>query len=133
MPSVKPMPVKLSGDLVEEARHSAARFHRSLTGQIEHWAAIGRAVEAQLPGDAVAALLEKLGGTMRIDRVSDAPQREQVMAVLAGFLRMTPSSLDWLDEMGTRGIPIYGSEPGESGEIQRRNPDGSIETLASAH
>jgi hypothetical protein len=127
------MPVKLSGELVEEARHSAARFHRSLTSQIEHWAAIGRAVEAQLPGDAVAALLEKLGGPMKINRVSGAPQREQVMAVLAGFLRMPSPSTTWLDEMSARGIPVYGSEPGEAGKIERKNPDGTIESLASAH
>lgn len=58
----KSMPVKLSGELVEEARSSATLFHRSLTGQIEHWAAIGRAVEAQLPGDALARLLERWAG-----------------------------------------------------------------------
>lgn len=131
MPTLKPMPVKLSGELVEEARDTASRFHRSLTGQIEHWAAIGRAVEAQLPGDALAALLGQLGGTMKIGRVADAPQREQVMAILIDFLRRTPSAPDWLDDMSRRGIPLYGSEPGEAGNIQQMNPDGSIETLAA--
>jgi hypothetical protein len=131
MSATKPMPVKLSGELVEEARHSATRYHRSLTGQIEHWAAIGRAVEAQLPGDAVAGLLERLGGTMRIGRVADSAQREQVMAVLADFLRLPSSSPSWLGEMSARGIPLYGSEPGESAKIQRVNPDGSIAEMTS--
>jgi hypothetical protein len=130
MSATKPMPVKLSGELVEEARHSATRSHRSLTGQIEHWAAIGRAVEAQLPWDAVAGLLERLGGTMKIGRVADSAQREQVMAVLADFLRLPMLSPSWLGEMSARGIPLYGSEPGESGKVQRMNPDGSIETIA---
>lgn len=129
MSTTKPMPVKLSGELVDEARHSAARFHRSLTGQIEHWAAIGRAVEAQLPGDAVSRLLERLGGTMKISRVADGTQRQQVMNVLAAFLDQPEGDTSWLAEMSAQGIPLYGSEAGKPGEIQRRNPDGSIDKL----
>ena len=72
------MPVKLSGELVEEARHSASLLHRSLTAQIEHWAAIGRAIESQLPGDALNRLLAQLGGTMKISRVAAADQRQQI-------------------------------------------------------
>jgi hypothetical protein len=129
MRTTKAMPVKLSGALVEEARDSAARHHRSLTGQIEHWAAIGRAVEAQLPGDAVARLLERLGGTLKIDRVADDSQRRQVMNVLAAFLDQPDGDTAWLAEMSARGIPLFGSEAGKPGEIQQRNPDGSIESL----
>lgn len=132
MSTTKAMPVKLSGDLVEEARGTAARFHRSLTGQIEHWAAIGRAVEAQLPGNAVTRLLERLGGTMKISRVADDDQRQQVMAVLAGFLRESSGDTTWLTDMSARGIPLYGSETGNPGVIQRLNPDGSTETLPSS-
>lgn len=129
MSTTKAMPVKLSGELVEEARGTAARYHRSLTGQIEHWAAIGRAVEAQLPGDAVARLLERLGGTMRISRVADGTQRQEVMNVLAAFLDQPDSNTSWLAEMSARGIPLYGSEAGKAGEIQRKNPDGSLDKL----
>lgn len=129
MSTSKAMPVKLSGALVEEARDSAARHHRSLTGQIEHWAAIGRAVEAQLPGDAVARLLERLGGTLKIDRVADDSQRRQVMNVLAAFLDQPDGDTAWLAEMSARGIPLFGSEPGKPEEIQQRNPDGSVESL----
>ena len=39
------MPVKLSDELVESAREEAANTDRSITGQIEHWAKIGRSVE----------------------------------------------------------------------------------------
>jgi hypothetical protein len=131
MSTTKPMPVKLSGELVDDARASAARFHRSLTGQIEHWAAIGRAVEAQLPGDALSNLLERLGGTMKINRVANGEQRRQVMMVLAGFLDQSTADTTWLAELSARGVPLYGSEPGKPGEIQRRNPDGSLEILRS--
>src|SRR4051812_35531923 len=42
------MPVKLSSELVESAREEAANADRSITGQIEHWAKIGRSVETVL-------------------------------------------------------------------------------------
>lgn len=42
------MPVKLSDELVESAREEAASTDRSITGQIEHWAKIGRSVETVL-------------------------------------------------------------------------------------
>src|SRR5690242_597621 len=74
------MPVKLSDELVESAREEAANTDRSITGQIEHWAKIGRSVEivlrhqelqtlkrsplkAQLPSGtrhAIQAVLERL-------------------------------------------------------------------------
>ncbi len=126
------MPVKRSGELVEEARHSAARFHRSLTGQIEHRAAIGRAVEAQLQGDALARLLERVGGTMKIGQVADTAQRQQVLAVLAGFLNQTAQDAAWLREISARGVPLYGAEPGQPDAIVRLNPDGSRETVRAA-
>jgi hypothetical protein len=42
------MPVKLSDELVAAARKEAATADRSITGQIEHWAKIGRSVETVL-------------------------------------------------------------------------------------
>ena len=123
------MPVKLSGELVEEARSSAKLFHRSLTGQIEHWAAIGRVIESQLPGDALSRLLERMGGTMKIGRVAEVGQRQQIAAVLAEFLSQPSADGAWLKEISARGVPLYGSEPGQGGTIVRLNPDGSREPV----
>lgn len=120
------MPVKLSGELVEEARSSANLFHRSLTGQIEHWATIGRAVEAQLPGDALTGLLERVGGTMKIGGVAEATQRREMMSVLAEFMGKASDDGAWLREISARGVPLYGTE---EGKIVRLNPDGSRETV----
>lgn len=114
------MPVKLSGELVTEARSAARVFHRSLTGQIEHWAAIGRMVEARLSAEAVGSLLEASGGTVKI--AADSAQRREVMAALAGFLSQVPDH-SWLSELTDRGIPLYGTRAGQSG-IFRRDPDG---------
>lgn len=123
------MPVKLSGELVEEARNSAKLFHRSLTGQIEHWATIGRAIESQVPGEALASLLGRLGGTMKIGRVADAGHRQQIVAVLAEFLGQSKDDSEWLRALSARGVPLYGSEPGQAGKIMRLNPDGSQEAV----
>lgn len=52
--------VKLPRDLVDQAREEAAVFHRSIAGQVEHWAKLGRAIE-NAPGftlDRVRAALE---------------------------------------------------------------------------
>ena len=112
------MPIKLSGELVEEARSSAKLFHRSLTGQIEHWAAIGRAIESQLPGDAIARLLDRMGGTMKIGRAADAAGRQQIANALLEFLGHSGKDKSWLKEISARGVPLYGSEPGEPGKIR---------------
>ncbi len=116
------MPVKLSGELVEQARKSAKLFHRSLTGQIEHWASIGRVIEAQLPGDTVAKLLEQMGGTIKIGQVADSAKRQEVMSVLAQFLSETTNNRTWLREISARGVPLHGIEAGMD---VRLNPDGS--------
>jgi hypothetical protein len=42
------MPVKLSDDLINDARQEAEVTDRSLTSQIEHWARLGRKVERVL-------------------------------------------------------------------------------------
>lgn len=124
------MPIKLSGELVEEARSSAKLFHRSLTGQIEHWAALGRAIESQMPGETLARLLEQIGGSLKIARVAEPGQRQQVAVVLAEFLSQSPGADNaWLHELTARGVPFYGSEPGQPNKIVRLNPDGSREAV----
>jgi len=119
------MPVKLSGALVEEARQCAKVFHRSLTAQIEHWAAIGRAVESRLTADAIAPLLENRDAPLKISHVADPGQRQRVVDVLADFLRQSPGTLaqPWLSELAQQGIPLYGTKG--SGGILMRSPDGT--------
>ncbi len=112
------MPVKLSDKLVESAREEAANTDRSITGQIEHWAKIGRSVEivlrhqelqtlkrsplkAQLPSGtrhAIQAVLERLAA-------------EDDRRALARRLRT--------------GRTVYQSDPAGSGLTERIEPDGS--------
>lgn len=51
-----PQPVKLSDAIVSAARSSAPVANRSIAGQIEHWATLGRAVEGALTSEEVHAL-----------------------------------------------------------------------------
>lgn len=49
-------PVRLSHDLVCDARQTAKLSNRSMAGQIEFWAQLGRALEPLLQGDRAMAL-----------------------------------------------------------------------------
>jgi hypothetical protein len=49
-------PVKLSDALVLDARLAAESVERSIAGQVEFWARLGRAIEPLLQGDQVLAL-----------------------------------------------------------------------------
>jgi hypothetical protein len=49
-------PVKLSDNLVEDARLAGNAMQRSIAGQVEFWARIGRSVELSLTGEQIAKL-----------------------------------------------------------------------------
>ena len=49
-------PVKLSDELVCDARLTAAISERSIAGQIEFWAQLGRSIEPLLHGDRALAI-----------------------------------------------------------------------------
>ena len=51
-------PVKVSDSLLLDARIAGAAVERSIAGQIEFWAKLGRAVELLLRGDRVLALCQ---------------------------------------------------------------------------
>jgi hypothetical protein len=55
-------PVKLSDDLVLQARLVAKSAERSIAGQIEFWARLGRAIEPLLNSRKVLELKESRGG-----------------------------------------------------------------------
>src|SRR5260370_27608762 len=74
------MPVKITDDLVVAARAEAQAAGRTMTGQIEHWAAIGRAVELLVTHS------ELLGIKSLQDVFPAAPRREEVRRPLAGIV-----------------------------------------------
>jgi hypothetical protein len=75
-----PLPVKISDRLLALARQEAQHTHRSATGQIEHWATLGRAVEAMIA----------YGDVLALKRVGEIPvpaelSREAIHEVLAAL------------------------------------------------
>ena len=72
------MPVKLSDDLVKDARQEAEAADRSLTSQIEHWARLGRKVERVLRYEEV----------LDLKRAGDAPVAPTRRAILAALRRI---------------------------------------------
>ena len=82
-------PVKLSEALVLDARLTGQTVRRSIAGQIEFWANVGRAVEPLLRGTVALALCR--AGTARplsdcLESVESAEGRDR----LSGFLDSLP-------------------------------------------
>ena len=103
-------PVKLSDALVLDARVAAEVVERSIAGQIEFWARLGRAIEPLLQGAQVTALCRE--GTARplaacLDSVDSPEGRRRV----AEFLAAQP-------------FPHYAPAPGKAGLLVRTEADG---------
>jgi hypothetical protein len=112
------MPVKLSDELVESAREEAANTDRSITGQIEHWAKIGRSVETVLKHQEVQALKR----SPRSARLTSAA-RHAIEAALAGVV--ADSDRRSLARGLQMGRTVYQSDPAGSGLTERIEPDGT--------
>jgi hypothetical protein len=82
-------PVKLSDSLVLDARMTAEVAERSIAGQIEFWAGLGRAVEGLLRGREVLALrtahaVRPLSACLKLVNTSEGRQR------VVDYLRSQP-------------------------------------------
>ncbi|QND62062.1 ParD-like family protein (plasmid) [Mesorhizobium sp. AR07] len=98
--------VKLSSALVNLAREDAPVFSRSIGGQLEHWARIGRAIE-QAPGftlDRVRAALEG-----RFDPALLADQERTHYYDLLDDVMLAPSSEE------TAAMALLGRSAGAAG------------------
>jgi ParD-like antitoxin of type II bacterial toxin-antitoxin system len=103
-------PVKLSDSLVLEARLAGEIVERSIAGQVEFWARLGRSVELLLEGQQVLALCRH--ATARplsacLESVDSPEGRQRV----AGFLQSQP-------------FPHYQTHPDRPGLLMRTDADG---------
>ncbi|HZD47210.1 MAG TPA: hypothetical protein VE178_00575 [Silvibacterium sp.] len=104
-------PVKLSDSLVLEARLAAQEGHRSIAGQVEFWAQLGRSIELLLQGQQVLALRRSApsGSVSECLASADSPEgRDRVAA--------------WLD---TQPFPHYRPHPDQPGLLLRIDEDGT--------
>lgn len=82
-------PVKLSDALVLDARLAGEAVERSIAGQVEFWARIGRAIEPLLKGDQMLALCRNAGARPLSEclKTVDSPEGRRR---LSNFLETQP-------------------------------------------
>lgn len=104
-------PVKLSDELVFDARVTAELSQRSIAGQIEFWAQIGKSLEPILRGDRALALRQ--AGTAR-------PLSEAIAEVdtPAGKQRVR-------DYLNAQPFPHFEAAPGQPGLLCKIDEDGT--------
>ena len=103
-------PVKLSDALVLDARLAGEALERSIAGQVEFWARLGRAVEPLLQGAQALALCRNAAArplSACLDSVDSPAGRRRV----AEFLRTQP-------------YPHYEPAPGAPGLLVRLEANG---------
>ena len=115
-----PMPVKISDELLELARSEARETRRSATAQIEHWALLGRAVEA-LAAHGEMLALKRLGGALPLP--GDV-SREALDELLSGLFRSTERGAA-AARIRAAGGALYTTDPAFPGKVVEVREDGS--------
>ncbi|HKF49758.1 MAG TPA: hypothetical protein VKB38_20525 [Terracidiphilus sp.] len=103
-------PVKLSDELVLDARLAGETLRRSIAGQVEFWATLGRGIETLLNGRQAIALCRSgvAEPVSRLLATADSPVgRERVAAVLE-----------------QQPFPHYRPYPGKRGLLERTDAGG---------
>jgi hypothetical protein len=103
-------PLRISDELMLRARREAEDSDRSVTGQIEHWAKLGMALEAVL-GHPQATELKRSARLGMADALA-----------FAGSARGRAAAHTHLRAAGQ---PRYGADPEVEGQLIRISPDGS--------
>jgi hypothetical protein len=104
-------PVKLSDNLMLDARLVAEESERSIAGQIEHWARLGRAIEAALRPPTALKLKRRRPVPLLSERVRDIDTpagRARTAAVL-----------------GATSYPRFAAAPNRPGLIVKIDEDGT--------
>lgn len=117
---MSPVAIKVAPDLAAAARQAAEESDRSLTGQLEHWAKLGRGVERILPTQVVAAL-KRCGADL--SAAEDATAGQHARAALEAVHRMDPAALRSMIGLDQR--PHLEPDPDDSRVVIQVMPDGS--------
>lgn len=103
-------PVKLSNSLVLDARLAGDLMNRSIAGQVEFWARLGRSVERLLQGEQVMALSRDSAAVPLAECLDsvDTPEGRRRVA----------------DYLGTLPFPHYEAYPARRNLLVRIDADG---------
>ena len=104
-------PVKLSDQLVLDARLAGKATERSIAGQVEFWAKLGRAIEPLLHGDRAIALCRS-GAARSLSALIDSVDAPAGRKRLERHLASLP-------------FPHYAPAPGAGGLLVRTDADGT--------
>jgi hypothetical protein len=109
-----PQPVKISDALLLDARQAGEVMHRSINGQIEYWAQLGRSIERLLNGQEIHRLRAAAPPPLLSEilaTISEPSGRARLQAVLAAkpfpHFRAVPGDrrlMERVDEDGTRTV-----------------------------
>jgi hypothetical protein len=116
------IPLKVSDSLFAIAKQEAQATERSITAQVEHWALIGRAVEAILAHQELLTL--KQVGEVLTPLFPSAARRQEVHDLLtriAGSTDREPTK----KALRESGAPLYATDPEHPGLIVQVLPDGT--------
>jgi len=104
-------PVKLSDSLVLDARVVSQVSERSIAGQIEFWARLGRAIEPLLEG-AQALAIRRAGDVKPLSACIESVDSSEGRRRVAEYLKSGP-------------FPRYEPAPGAPGMLVRIEADGT--------
>jgi hypothetical protein len=110
--------IKVSESLAEEARSAAQDADRSLTGQVEHWARLGKAVEPLLTTKTITALKK----WPELSPEEEEIEKQRILEALEQFSN-TPASV-LRERIGLTGKTLYEVDPDDSNKIVQVQPDG---------
>ena len=113
------VPLRIDSNLINEARAAGTLADRPPTAQIEHWAKLGRVIDAVLSGASILKV-KQLGRVTKLDEVVAFSQTEEgrQKAREAIFLH---------------GGPTYESDPEDPSLLLERRPDGTVRRGRFAH
>ena len=104
-------PVKLSDSMVLDARLAGETLERSIAGQVEFWARLGRSVESLLEGQQVLKLAK--GGAKPLSASLTSVDSPSGRARVAAYLESQP-------------FPHYRPHTEKPGVLERIGSDGTI-------
>ena len=119
-----PQPVKLSDHLIEAAREAAPSGHRSLAAQIEHWAALGRAIDGTLTSTQSAELKHSIREVAAPAYKNRQPLNAAVTQALTHALSSEARG-EFAAELAASAEPRYSTDAAFPGCIMRENANGT--------
>ena len=117
--------IRLSNELIQEAEQEAEFFKRSISGQVEHWAALGRAIEGA-PGFTLDRTRAALNGEFDADLLSFAERALFDEGLGQALAQPSDKELATFAQMAQEG---GGVGYNEQGELVRALPGGAVEVI----